>query len=216
MLRNLRTNEESFIIQTPNVVVDFAEVHGNLVNGLESASHHNTMILLNVLAEFLALGIGGSGGARATGATQADLFMKALKYVANYVCDVVNMYLIPELVVWNYPTRSFPKLQVRNIGETRDLQMLGAALANLLANGGITMDLETENWIRDVFDMPDKSSTDASQVYTANGVAPNPVQGLLNGAGASSNNPTGKGDVSTGSGGSNGAGNVGAAPGSPI
>lgn len=64
------------------------------------------------------------------------------------------MYLIPELVVSNFPTTNFPQLQVRNIGETRDLQMLGAAIANLLSQGGFEMDDPTENWLRRVFDMP--------------------------------------------------------------
>jgi hypothetical protein len=157
MLRNLRTNEESFFITTPNITVDFAEIHGNLVNALESAAHHNTMILLNVMAEFMALGLQGSSGSRATGGVQADIFMKALRYIANYIADVVNMYLIPELVVWNYPTTNFPILKVRNIGETKDLQMIGSALSSLVAQDAISMDLETENWIRSVFDMPDKN-----------------------------------------------------------
>jgi hypothetical protein len=159
-LRNLRTNEEAFIIETPNVEVDFVELKGMTVDALESAGHHNMMLMMNIMAAFLAQGSGpggatGSGG-RSTGATGADLFMKSLKYVANNICQHINMYLVPELVVWNFPTTNFPRLRVRNIGETRDLQMLGAALANLLAQQGITMDDPTENWIRQVFDMPAK------------------------------------------------------------
>lgn len=156
LLRNLRTNEESFIIQTPTIKIDFAEVQGNLVNVLESVDHHTNMILLNVMAQFLALGLSGSGGSRAVSTSGVDLFMKSLKYVGNSIASAINMYLIPELVVWNFPTTNFPRLNVRSIGETRDLQMLGAGLANLLSQGGITMDLETENWMRTVFDMPQK------------------------------------------------------------
>jgi Protein of unknown function (DUF935). len=127
------------------------------VDALASATHHNTMILMNVMAQFLASGISsGSGGSRNTAAAGVDVFMKTLKYHANAIAQNINMYLIPELVVWNFPTTNFPRLKVRNIGETRDLQMLGAALANLLAQQGITMDDATENWIREVFDMPNK------------------------------------------------------------
>lgn len=163
ILRNLRTNEESFVLQTPNVEIDFIELNSNnMVDVLASANHHNIMILMNVMAQFLALGVEGSGGGRATGGAQTDIFMKSLKYVANQICDVHNMYLIPELVVWNFPTNNFPKLCVRSIGDTRDLQMLGSALGNLLHEGGITMDAPTENWFRRVFDMPQKiGATDA-------------------------------------------------------
>lgn len=163
MLRNIRTNEEGFIIQIPTVEVDFAELHGNLVNVLESATHHNAMILLNVMAQFLTLGVdagsGSHGGGRATAGSQVDIFMKSLRYVAGYICDQVNMYLIPELVVWNFPTNNFPKLKVRNIGETRDLQMLAAAISNLLSQGGVTMDDPLEEWMRNTFDMPKPDPT---------------------------------------------------------
>lgn len=167
LLRNLRNNEEAFMVLPPNVDVEFAEIHGNLVNVLESATHHNVMILMNVMAQFLALGVETAGGGRATGGAQTDIYMKALRYVANYIVDVINMYLIPELVVWNFPTTNFPKLQVRNIGETRDLQMLGGALSNVISQGGITMDLATENWLRRVFDMPFKA--EGSTQYDASG-----------------------------------------------
>ena len=164
-LRNLRTNEESFILETPNVEITFENVPGHLVNVVESAEHHNGMILLNVMAAFLSLGTnvsGGSGGSRAVGSTQSDMFMKSLKFIAEYVCQIINMEIVPELVVYNYKTTNFPQLKVRNIGETRDLQMMGAALANLIAQEGITMDLPTEQWIRRTFDMPSKQQGEAA------------------------------------------------------
>jgi hypothetical protein len=154
LLRNYRNNEESFFIQTPSVEIEVEFPPGTPVDVLSSAVHHNGMILMNVLGQFVTLGVGESGGGRATAGTQADLFMKSLRYVANYIADQINTYLIPELVVWNYPTMNFPNLAVRNIGETRDLQMLAAALANLFAQEAITWTPETELWIRKIFDMP--------------------------------------------------------------
>lgn len=156
LLRNIRSNEEGFIMETPNVEITFEQVHGSLVNVLESSDHHNVMILMNVLAQFLSLGVGGAGGGRATAASQTDIFMKSLRYIANYIVDIINMYLIPELIVWNFPTNRFPKLQVRNIGETKDLQSLASGLASLFSQEAITPDRDTENWIRRTFDMPFK------------------------------------------------------------
>ena len=156
LLRNLRTNEESFVVQTPNVEIDFIKLEGSMVDVLESANHHNTMILLNVLGQFISLGSTTEGGGRASAGTQADLFMKSLKYVANYIADQINLYVIPELVVWNYPTKNFPRLAVRNLGETRDLQQLASALGNLFAQEILTPDLPTEQYIRKMFDMPIK------------------------------------------------------------
>jgi hypothetical protein len=156
MLRNLRTNEESFIMQTTNVTVDFAELQHSPVDVLASADHHNQMIMLNVLAQFL---LGASGAGRASSASGQDIFMKALRHVANSIAQSCNMFLVPELVVWNFPTTNFPQLKVRNIGETRDLQLFSSALSNLFAQSAITSDPITENWLREVFDMPSKDVT---------------------------------------------------------
>lgn len=155
MLRNLRTNEESFIIETPTIEVTFEKPQGAMVDVLASAGHHNTMILMNVLGQFISLGSSDSGGGRATAATQSDMFMKSLKFVANKIAEQINTYLIPELVVWNYPTKNFPRLNVRNIGETRDIQMWAAAIANLYSQSALTAGhTPTENWIRKIIDAP--------------------------------------------------------------
>jgi len=223
LLRNLRTNEEAYIIQVPSIEIDFAELTGNPVDIISSAEHHNMMIMLNVMAQFIMLGL-QAGGGRATAATGSDLFMKSLKYAANYIAQVVNMYLIPELVVWNFPTRNYPELKVRNIGETRDLQMLGAALANLFAQDGLTPDLDTENWIRETFDMPHKNPEAApsmpvtrrsimEQIYTGKGSIPPDQQGKgQQGNGAVSETQTQKGNIKPGA---VKSGNVGAPPNAP-
>jgi hypothetical protein len=158
LLRNLRTNEESFMLLTPNVEVDFAELSGNLVDVLGTANHHNMMILMNVMAQFMTLGIEGQGGGRATAGAQQDIFVKSVKYIANYIAEQFNMYCVPELVVYNFKTTNFPRVKVRNIGDTRDLQMFASAVANLFAQSVLTGDEETENWVRSVFDMPVKAA----------------------------------------------------------
>lgn len=171
LLRNIATNEEGFVLLTPNVDITMLELQGQPVNVLESVEHHAMMIMLNVMAQFLT--VASSSGARANAATQADMFMKALRYIANYIADIINMYLIPELVVWNFPTTNFPKLRVKNLGETKDLQMLAAAFGNLLSQGGVTNTLATENFFRKVFDMPaiSQQEFDAAQATVAAGVA---------------------------------------------
>jgi len=214
MLRNLRTNEEAFIIQTPTIEVDFVELSGRPVDVVKSAEHHNVMTMLNVLAQFMVLGLQGGGG-RNTASTGSDMFMKAMKYLANWIAQMFNMYLIPELVVWNFPTNNYPQLKVRNIGETRDLQMLGAALANLFSQGGLSPDIETENWIRDTFDMPRKNPNAPvmqpptreqirEDIYTGAGASgpstPNQIgtPGSLNAPGKSTGNGKGqKGNIPT-------------------
>lgn len=183
-LRNLRTNEESFIIETPGITITFDKPLGAMVDVLASANHHNAMILLNVLGQFMSLSHEGAGSGRATAATQSDMFMKSLKFVANRICEQINMYVIPELVVWNYPTKNFPQLKVRNIGETRDLQMFAAGIANLYAQDALTKgDAVTENFLRQIFDLPSISADQVKAPSPSGGVDTNPATPPSNGNG---------------------------------
>lgn len=154
LLANLRTNERSFIVQPTGFIIDFAKPEGQLVNVLESASYHDVAIMLNVMAEFMMLGFGDSGS-RATAGSQTDLFYKSQWFIAQLICDCFNMFLIPNLVRWNFDTSFMPKMKVRNIGQSRDLQQIASALANVFGQEILTADLETENWVRTtIFDMP--------------------------------------------------------------
>ena len=111
----------------------------------------------NILVQFINLGLDSSGGGRATGATAFDAFMKAMRYIANMICDYINMFLIPYLVAYNFPTNRFPKLCVRNIGETKDMQAWSSMVKNLLEAQGITPDMPTEQYLRKIADMPQKT-----------------------------------------------------------
>jgi hypothetical protein len=155
MVTNLRTNEKAGVVFPEGYEFGFLKVEGNMVNTLDSVDHHNAMIMLNVLAEFLMAGL-TQGGARATSASQQDIFTKANRSMADMICDVFNLYLVPLVVGFNFDTDRFPLVKARNIGDTRDQQQLAAGLANLFAQEVITPDLETENWARRAFDMPRK------------------------------------------------------------
>lgn len=169
MLRNLRTNEHAYILKTTMIDVGFAELSGNLVDVLKSAEHHDMMIMKNIMVQFLNMGAGSSSN-RASSATAMDMFLKAMKYVAASICECLNMYVIPNLVTYNFQTDRFPKVQVRNIGEAKDLQMWAAAMSNLIKNNAIVVDDATEQWIRKQMDMvkrttpfPTVSKTTASK-----------------------------------------------------
>jgi hypothetical protein len=91
------------------------------------------------------------------------------------------MYVIPQLVGYNFQTVEMPKLRVRNIGETKDLQQWASAVSNLMSQNGITNDLETEQFLRNIFDLPykqgDKQTPEANSKPTSAGKAePNVAQ----------------------------------------
>lgn len=172
MLRNLRTNERGYFLTTTMVKVGFAELTGLIVNPLESAMHHDTQIMKNILVQFLNAGVDSSGGGRATSATAFDMFLKAMEYVANTICACYNMYVIPQLVAYNFKTDRFPKMKVRKVGQAKDLALFANAMANLKAKGAITFDTDTENWLRQQLNMPDLIGDRPAEVVANNNPAP--------------------------------------------
>ena len=153
MVTNMRTNERAGFVEPPGFKFRFEKQEGQPVNIMPSIEHHDARILLNVMAQFLLLGLQGGGG-RATSGSHVDMFQKAMKYIANYICGIFNLYLIPKIVGYNYDTIEFPQMRVRNVGETKDLQMWASAHANLITSGAISMNADTENWYRENLDMP--------------------------------------------------------------
>ena len=157
LVKNVRANEEAGFVQPPGYVMDFVKPEGSLVDVMKSIEHHNGMIMMNVMVQFLLLGIqDAGGGGRATAGSHQNMYEKSLRSTGNLICQAFNLYLIPQLVGYNYDTDRFPKLQVRNIGEGKDIQMWSSAMSNLVSQGAITVDDETEQWIRKQIDMPGK------------------------------------------------------------
>ncbi len=165
LVSNIRTNERAGAVLPTGWVLKFADLPGQPVDVMKSIDHHNGMIMLNVMVQFLLMGI-AEGGGRATAGSHQDMFAKSLRYMANLICDMYNLYVIPQLVAYNWNTDSFPQIKARNIGETRDLQQWAAAMANLAARNLITLDLDTEQWVRSKIDAPlkigDKQTPEAN------------------------------------------------------
>lgn len=154
LVQNIRTNEKGGAVLPPNFILRFLELPGQPVDVLRSIEHHNGMIMLNTMTQFLLLGMEGTGGGRATSGSHQDMFMKSNRYAAQLICDELNYYCIPQLVAYNFDTDKLPRLAVRNIGESKELQQWASAIANLMANNAITPDIETEQWIRTILDAP--------------------------------------------------------------
>jgi hypothetical protein len=214
MLANIRTNEKAYIRTVQSIPISFAELKGQPVDVMKSIEHHDNMIMKNILVQFINAGSSteGGGGSRASGATQMDMFMKSMRHIATTICEAINLYLIPNLVAYNFDTDQFPQLKVRNVGETRDLQMFAAALKNLKDSNLISVDEATENWIRDMFDMP-KFTGD----WVLPEARPSIVEEILKGdAPTNGNQPTNGATPTKGSHSPSGAltGNIGKQPGS--
>jgi len=197
MVTNMRTNERAGFVEPPGFEFRFEKQEGQLVNILPSIEHHDARILLNVMAQFLLLGLQGGGG-RATSGSHVDMFQKAMKYIANYICGVFNLYLVPKLVGYNFQTTEFPQMRVRNVGETKDLQMFASAHANLITSGALSINLDSENWYRESLDMPYISEEEREAVKAALAAIQSAKAEPFGGNGSGNGSGNGKGAVKPG------------------
>lgn len=158
--RNLRTNEWAHITLPPFWEVEFAQVGGHTVDVLQSINHHDAKIMDSVLANF------AREAEKADAEVQMDIFMKASRYFADLIREVINKYAIPELVSYNWNVDKFPKLRVRHIGQVADLRTISFTLRNLIGAKAIVPDEKLEDYLRFINDLPRRDDATAREVET--------------------------------------------------
>jgi hypothetical protein len=146
--RNLRTNEQAHIVLPPMWEIMFADLKGQPVNVLDSIKYHNGEIVKNILAPFM------EPQAKAGKDDDRILFLKAARFAADIVVDVINKYAIPELVDYNWQRVGYPKICARRIGEQADWRTMSFAIRNMVGAGIIRPDDRLEENIREEMDLP--------------------------------------------------------------
>jgi len=158
--RNIRTNDRAHIVLPPNWTFMFAELRGQPVDALKSAMHHDDMMRQNILAPFL-------GSATPTKAEDQEMFLKATRFIADIIVDVLNKHAIPELVDYNWMRVGYPTICAKRIGEQADWRTLSFAVRNFVGAGIIIPDDELENNIRDEMDLPKADPSTARMIQEA-------------------------------------------------
>ena len=156
--RNIRTNERAHVVLPPNWDILMLKLEGQLVNALDSVEHHQAAIRENILVNFVV-----------EGAREEDLtmFLKASRFVADIVAETFNLYLIRQMVEYNWPDYGkYPKMKVRRIGESADWRTLSFALRNLIGAGVIIPDGALEINLRDEMDLPAPDQDTARLIAT--------------------------------------------------
>jgi hypothetical protein len=163
MGRNLRTNETAHLVLPPNWEVFFAELHGNPVDALKSAEHHDLQIQKNIMAPFLD---------KPVNADVMGTFHAACRFIAEIIADTFNKYAIPQLIGYNFERVGTPKLRATNIGSKTDLRTLSFALRNFIGAGALKPDDRLEAYIRDIADLPPVDPSTTREVATPQAAKP--------------------------------------------
>jgi hypothetical protein len=145
--RNLRTNERAHVVLPPNWKLEFADLNsrGGVVDPINSIQHHDRQIEKNFLATFIE---------GTTNEEEQAMFLKATRFIADIVCETFNLYVIPQMVDYNFMRAGYPKLRARRIGESADWRTLSFAIRNLVGAQAIVPDDKLEETLRDEMDLP--------------------------------------------------------------
>jgi hypothetical protein len=153
-MQNLRANESAYLILPEGYEAEFMNMGSQTTRDpKESIAHHDRMILVSVLAQFLELGASKSGS-RAVSEDHSDLFLKALESIAATFVSEINKNLIPELVDMNFnDVKLYPKLDFSGITKT-DVAALGETYSKLVTAGGIVPTSGDEQYLRAMLGLP--------------------------------------------------------------
>ena len=158
LAENFRLNEKSYIVcPNPDWEIEILGVGGgggkDSVSGNDLVTHHNRMIAMSVLAQFLELG-GGDTGSYSLSKDQSSFFTLGLRAVADNVASVINEQAIKELVDLNFgPKKYYPKLEFAEVGDI-DFKETAEALEKLANSGFVVVNDNVKKWAHDQYKLP--------------------------------------------------------------
>lgn len=154
--RNLRANEEAFIMEEEGWTFDFMDMKaGTLKDTTKMINHHVREIGKNVLAQFLELGAQGGSGSRATSEDHSKLFLMANEAIAAGIADTMG-YVIKTLVDLNFDVDDYPALRYADFADV-DIAATADAVTKFTDAGLITASEEDEAHVRNLIGFPEMS-----------------------------------------------------------
>lgn len=155
-LRSVATNQSTGLLLPDGWKFALSGVVGMTHDPQKAIEHHNSMISMCGLAQFMNLGQGERGGSRALGTTMSDFFYLGLQSTANHVGRVISNTTVKRLCDLNFTgLKSYPRLVPQQILSIK-LESVVDALSKL-GSPGIDMvrdDDELEAYLRQRMGLP--------------------------------------------------------------
>lgn len=183
MIRNIRgytSHQRNYFAHSADYEVDFTTNTFSSKDVKDAIEFENVEMTVNFLANFLLLGQSGASGSYSLSFDLSDFFLGGLEHLAEYICDRINMRLIPRLVRMKYgPQENYPKLTATGISDKAGKEL--AEVLKMLRDGNYIVPTDDDEVsIRKRFGLPKMSE---------NGKRPLPGTGTISQPG-SDQNPT--------------------------
>ncbi len=151
VLSNFTAHESSYLIIPNGWKVEILKSDFDAAAVKEMILLENTEMINSLVANFLALGMNGGGGAFALGSDLSDFFLAGIQNYANIICGVWNRKLIPDLIKLNFgPQVAYPKLRATGIDDKAGKEL--AEVVKILTDSqAIKPDMPLEEFLRKQF-----------------------------------------------------------------
>jgi len=123
-------------------------------NLLGYIQYHDTMMARTALAQWLQLGSGDTGS-WALSDSHVGMFVASLNDIADWICEIISRYLLPQWVGYNYPgLTAIPELRHSSLQQLVQKGAYANALNQLVQGRLINPTADIEETICDLYDLP--------------------------------------------------------------
>jgi hypothetical protein len=100
------------------------EIHETrqVADSMPLIDHHDIEMGKAVLGQIINMGTTVSGGSYSLGQTQLEMLLLALQTLREDIAQVINSFVIPELIDWNFGSQRYPQLKL--LPPATDLKVL--------------------------------------------------------------------------------------------
>lgn len=95
--------EKAYVVKPASTTLENFDLQLKTEQLYRSIDHHDSMIPLVVVAQFLNLGTGMKTGGLAMSENQTDFFMRVMEAYATYLSDMFTRYIAHRIVWYNFP-----------------------------------------------------------------------------------------------------------------
>lgn len=167
VLRAYTSHETAFIIVPHGYEIDVKKGDFDASKIKEVILLENTEMVNAFVANFLALGMNGNGGAFALGSDLSDFFLSGIQQFANIICGQLNRKLIPDLVKMNFGEQeAYPEIKCTGINDKAGKE-LAEVVSSLVGSKTLTPDMKLEEFLRKSYDLPKADESTRAPVAPA-------------------------------------------------
>lgn len=153
---NMRANEKAYAVLPPGADMKILTTANARADLMPDINYHKLQISENILAGFLNLGTGAGGtGSYALASELKEFFLLSLRSIAKNIEGVLNSYLVPKLLAWNYGDGIEPPVIKAEKLTNINIQQWASAMKLLVDGGLIETDDELEQFVRNVAGLPE-------------------------------------------------------------